>query len=274
MRARLVYSNGPAGCDPPVLEKWARSRSARERQTHTESHRPVSEGSVMPTVSAHVARTLSAHIDHVFGVMGNGNAYFLDALERETAVDFTAVRHEAGGVVAADAYHRASGPARRRHLDLRRRLHEHAHRPRRGGAGARAAHPRRRRRAHLRASPLGCRSDRPGVGGRRPHLHRGTNGCRGHHGHRDRARPHLPRAHGARTPLRRRGPRCGTDPGRPGAAACPRRSARAGRSPSRASATSRRRSPARGGRSCSRDAAHGSPEPATRSARSPTRPEP
>ena len=63
----------------------------------------------MPTVSAHVARTLSAHIDHVFGVMGNGNAYFLDALERETAVDFTAVRHEAGGVVAADAYHRASG---------------------------------------------------------------------------------------------------------------------------------------------------------------------
>ncbi|GAA1984150.1 thiamine pyrophosphate-binding protein [Microbacterium pumilum] len=63
----------------------------------------------MPTVSTHVARTLSAHIDHVFGVMGNGNAYFLDALERETAVDFTAVRHEAGGVVAADAYHRASG---------------------------------------------------------------------------------------------------------------------------------------------------------------------
>ncbi len=38
----------------------------------------------MPTVSAHVARTLAAHIDHVFGVMGNGNAYFLDALERET----------------------------------------------------------------------------------------------------------------------------------------------------------------------------------------------
>ncbi len=63
----------------------------------------------MPTVSAHVARTLSSHIEHVFGVMGNGNAYFLDALERETEVSFTAVRHEAGGVVAADAYHRASG---------------------------------------------------------------------------------------------------------------------------------------------------------------------
>lgn len=63
----------------------------------------------MPTVSAHVAAALSGHIDHVFGVMGNGNAYFLDALERSTAVGFTAVRHEAGGVVAADAYHRAGG---------------------------------------------------------------------------------------------------------------------------------------------------------------------
>jgi len=63
----------------------------------------------MPTVSAHVAHTLAHHIDHVFGVMGNGNAHFLDALERSTAVSFTAVRHEAGGVVAADAYHRAGG---------------------------------------------------------------------------------------------------------------------------------------------------------------------
>ncbi|KAF2418833.1 thiamine pyrophosphate-binding protein [Microbacterium sp. B35-30] len=63
----------------------------------------------MSTVSAHVALTLARHIDHVFGVMGNGNAYFLDALERSTEVQFTAVRHEAGGVVAADAYHRASG---------------------------------------------------------------------------------------------------------------------------------------------------------------------
>ncbi|MCW3492182.1 thiamine pyrophosphate-binding protein [Microbacterium sp. SSM24] len=63
----------------------------------------------MPTVSAHVALTLARHIDHVFGVMGNGNAYFLDALERSTGASFTAVRHEAGGVVAADAHHRASG---------------------------------------------------------------------------------------------------------------------------------------------------------------------
>ncbi|GAA3764734.1 thiamine pyrophosphate-binding protein [Microbacterium kribbense] len=63
----------------------------------------------MPTVSAHVAVTLAGHIDHVFGVMGNGNAYFLDALERDTGATYTAMRHEAGAVVAADAHFRASG---------------------------------------------------------------------------------------------------------------------------------------------------------------------
>jgi acetolactate synthase I/II/III large subunit len=63
----------------------------------------------MPSVSAHAAVTLAAHVDHVFGVMGNGNAYFLDALTRQTTARFTAVRHEGGGVVAADAFHRASG---------------------------------------------------------------------------------------------------------------------------------------------------------------------
>lgn len=61
------------------------------------------------TVSAHVAHALAAFTDHVFGVMGNGNAYLLDALERSHKVTFTAVRHEAGGVVAADAHYRASG---------------------------------------------------------------------------------------------------------------------------------------------------------------------
>ena len=63
----------------------------------------------MSTVSAHVAHALAAHADQIFGVMGNGNAYLLDALERSGSVTFTAVRHEAGGVVAADAHYRASG---------------------------------------------------------------------------------------------------------------------------------------------------------------------
>ncbi|WP_406246121.1 thiamine pyrophosphate-binding protein [Microbacterium sp. M] len=63
----------------------------------------------MPTVSSHVALTLAQHIDAVFGVMGNGNAYFLDAIETRTSAVFTAVRHEQGAVVAADAHYRASG---------------------------------------------------------------------------------------------------------------------------------------------------------------------
>lgn len=63
----------------------------------------------MPTVSAHVALTLAQHIDAVFGVMGNGNAYFLDAIETQTDAVFTAVRHEQGAVVASDAHFRASG---------------------------------------------------------------------------------------------------------------------------------------------------------------------
>src|SRR5690625_3796928 len=63
----------------------------------------------MATVSAHVAHTLAVHIDHVYGVMGHGNAYILDTLIRHTPTQFTPVRHEAGGVVAADAYYRAGG---------------------------------------------------------------------------------------------------------------------------------------------------------------------
>lgn len=63
----------------------------------------------MPSVSAHVALTLSRHVHHVFGLMGNGNAYFLDAVLDQTDAVFTAVRHEAGGVVAADAFFRAGG---------------------------------------------------------------------------------------------------------------------------------------------------------------------
>jgi acetolactate synthase I/II/III large subunit len=63
----------------------------------------------MAIVSTHVARTLACHIDEVFGLMGNGNAYFLDALLRETDAVYTAVRHEAGAVAAADAHFRTSG---------------------------------------------------------------------------------------------------------------------------------------------------------------------
>ncbi|SEB96572.1 Acetolactate synthase large subunit [Paramicrobacterium humi] len=62
----------------------------------------------MPTVARRIAETLSAHLTDVFGVMGNGNAYLLDALD-DTPARYTALRHEAGAVAAADAYFRTSG---------------------------------------------------------------------------------------------------------------------------------------------------------------------
>ncbi len=69
----------------------------------------ISDWLLMAHTSAHVAHTLAQHIDEVFGLMGNGNAYFLDALLRSTSASYTAVRHEAGAVVAADAHFRTSG---------------------------------------------------------------------------------------------------------------------------------------------------------------------
>ncbi|MDF2560782.1 MAG: thiamine pyrophosphate-binding protein, partial [Microbacterium sp.] len=87
------------------LREDAEARHIRIRSSSV----PVSKGFRMPTVSAHVALTLAQHIDAVFGVMGNGNAYFLDAIETQTDASFTAVRHEQGAVVAADAHFRASG---------------------------------------------------------------------------------------------------------------------------------------------------------------------
>jgi acetolactate synthase-1/2/3 large subunit len=61
------------------------------------------------TLSARVATHLSEHATDVFGVMGNGNAWFLDAVVTSTPMAYTAVRHEAAAVAAADAYYRASG---------------------------------------------------------------------------------------------------------------------------------------------------------------------
>lgn len=61
------------------------------------------------TVSARIAGALAAHASDVFGLMGNGNAWFLDAVVTSTDLGFTAVRHEAAAVAAADAYARSSG---------------------------------------------------------------------------------------------------------------------------------------------------------------------
>ncbi|MBT2596208.1 thiamine pyrophosphate-binding protein [Arthrobacter sp. ISL-72] len=60
------------------------------------------------TVSGRVAQVLSSYVSDVFGVMGNGNAYFLDAAENQ-GLRFSPVRHEGAAIAAADAYYRASG---------------------------------------------------------------------------------------------------------------------------------------------------------------------
>ncbi|WP_445155095.1 thiamine pyrophosphate-binding protein [Arthrobacter sp. Hor0625] len=60
------------------------------------------------TVSGRVAQVLSSYLTDLFGVMGNGNVYFLDAAE-QLGLRFSAVRHEGAAIAAADAYYRASG---------------------------------------------------------------------------------------------------------------------------------------------------------------------
>lgn len=60
------------------------------------------------TVSGRVAQVLSRYLSDVFGVMGNGNVYFLDAAEK-LGLRFSAVRHEGAAIAAADAYYRTSG---------------------------------------------------------------------------------------------------------------------------------------------------------------------
>ncbi|GEK80636.1 thiamine pyrophosphate-binding protein [Agrococcus baldri] len=61
------------------------------------------------TVSSAIAAELEQHAADVFALMGNGNAWFLDAVVRRGAMRLTAVRHEAATVAAADASYRASG---------------------------------------------------------------------------------------------------------------------------------------------------------------------
>lgn len=61
----------------------------------------------MSNVSAVIARALKPVAPQIFGLMGNGNAHFLDAAVRQ-GFDYTAVRHEQATVTAADTYFRLS----------------------------------------------------------------------------------------------------------------------------------------------------------------------
>ncbi|MBK0422489.1 thiamine pyrophosphate-binding protein [Leucobacter sp. CSA2] len=60
------------------------------------------------TLTRALAEILAKHADHTFGLMGNGNAHLIESLAKE-GLRYTAVRHEAGTVAAADAYTRVSG---------------------------------------------------------------------------------------------------------------------------------------------------------------------
>ncbi|WP_313814844.1 thiamine pyrophosphate-binding protein [Glutamicibacter sp.] len=59
----------------------------------------------MSSVSAAIAHALKPIAPQIFGLMGNGNAHFLDAAVR-AGFDYTAVRHESAAVSAADTYFR------------------------------------------------------------------------------------------------------------------------------------------------------------------------
>ncbi|WP_227878430.1 thiamine pyrophosphate-binding protein [Arthrobacter dokdonensis] len=61
-----------------------------------------------PTVSDLVADVCARHADTVFGLMGNGNAFFTSNVTRR-GLRYISARHEAGTVAMADAYFRASG---------------------------------------------------------------------------------------------------------------------------------------------------------------------
>ena len=62
----------------------------------------------LPTVSAVVAAVVAERTDHLFGLMGSGNAHLISCLTSQ-GFPFTSARHEAATVAMADAYHRANG---------------------------------------------------------------------------------------------------------------------------------------------------------------------
>ncbi|GAA2121579.1 thiamine pyrophosphate-binding protein [Kocuria atrinae] len=60
------------------------------------------------TVSTAIAEVIAERSDHLFGLMGNGNAHVISHLTYQ-GFPFTSARHEVATVTMADAYHRATG---------------------------------------------------------------------------------------------------------------------------------------------------------------------
>lgn len=86
--------------------------------TASEASAPSMSSTSMTAASAHqsaratvpqaVAGAVRENAEVLFGLMGNGNAHLISELT-STGFPLVTVRHEAGAVAAADAYHRASG---------------------------------------------------------------------------------------------------------------------------------------------------------------------
>jgi acetolactate synthase I/II/III large subunit len=72
--------------------------------------RPVAAGraTAPATVSTAVAEVIAARTEHLFGLMGNGNAHLISHLTSR-GFPFSSARHEAATVAMADAWHRATG---------------------------------------------------------------------------------------------------------------------------------------------------------------------
>ena len=77
--------------------------------TTTDSQQTASAGAgTAQTVSTAVADVIAERAQHLFGLMGNGNAHLISHLTY-AGFPFTSARHEAATVTMADAWHRATG---------------------------------------------------------------------------------------------------------------------------------------------------------------------
>lgn len=92
----------------------AAPRATRTRATRTRAAAPRSaearpaETTLDATVSTAIADVILARADHVFGLVGNANSHVVSHLTTR-GFPYTATRHEAGAVAAADAFFRAGG---------------------------------------------------------------------------------------------------------------------------------------------------------------------
>nr|WP_244465384.1 thiamine pyrophosphate-binding protein [Corynebacterium xerosis] len=68
---------------------------------------PRTETTLAATVSTAIADVILARADHVFGLVGNANSHVVSHLTSR-GFPYTATRHEAGAVAAADAFFRAA----------------------------------------------------------------------------------------------------------------------------------------------------------------------